>query len=76
MIILVDARNFHTLTPEATEYLKQSNNLNRIATAVVSDNLSQKILGAYMARGASHPVKIFHTESEAVKWLLLFQPEI
>jgi len=71
ILTIIDARNFHTLTPEATRYLKDTQNKSRIATAVISTELSQKITAGFIKNKV--PVKIFSTENEAVKWLMEFR---
>ena len=71
ILTLIDARNFHSHTPEALKYLKDAHNSFRKATAVVSSVLSEKITVNYVKGKA--PVKIFHTENEAVKWLMGFR---
>jgi hypothetical protein len=71
MLTVIDARNFHTLTPEATRYIKTTHNASRAATAIVSENLSQKITASFM-KGKT-PVKIFSSENEAVMWLRTFK---
>src|ERR1700739_1198759 len=40
-LLLIDATSFHTLTPDATEFMKKNNHKSRIATAIVSSNISQ-----------------------------------
>ena len=58
MLTLIDASNFHTLTPEAAHYLKKIQSVYRIATAIVSSSVSQKILTGYMQSKKS-PMKTF-----------------
>lgn len=70
MLMLVDARQFYTMAPEAAEYLKTIYNINRIATAIVSNNLSEKITAGYIAQNKENKLEIFSSEEEAVKWLL------
>lgn len=72
-LTLIDARNHHTMTPEATEFLKKAHSLRK-ATAIISSNLSQKILVGFLSKNPdSNPLKIFPTENEAIKWLLAFK---
>lgn len=71
MLALIDANNFHTITPEATEYLKEAHLTNRIATAIVSKSISEKIMASYIELSIEKvTLKIFATKDEAIKWLL------
>ena len=73
-LLLVDASSFHTLTPDATEFLKKNNHKSRIATAIVSSNISQKITAGFIS--GKSPVKTFASENEAVKWLLSLKRKV
>jgi hypothetical protein len=75
LLLLVNARTFHTLTPEAAKYLKNSIQKTRIATAVLSGGIHTRILADFMAPPSkgSPPLRIFTKETEAVKWLLSFK---
>jgi hypothetical protein len=77
MLVLVDASKFHTLTPEATNFLRKIQSKSRIATAIVSSNLSQKIIANFMNdKSGKTPIKTFSTENEAVKWLLSLKRKV
>lgn len=71
MLALIDASQFHTKTPEAIEYMRMSSSNNHIATAVVSNNLSEKITAGYIAQSTGNKLEVFCSKEEAVKWLLL-----
>ncbi|MGP8217049.1 MAG: STAS/SEC14 domain-containing protein [Bacteroidia bacterium] len=74
ILLLIDANNFHTLSPEAIGYLQKNQVKKRVATALVSNKLSQKIVAGFLAKAAGSPsIKTFSTEAEAVKWLLSFK---
>ncbi|MGZ3862166.1 MAG: DUF7793 family protein [Bacteroidia bacterium] len=71
-LVLYDARNFFTITPEANEYLRSGIlNESRIATAVVTDKLAVRLLvnGLNMFKKTGSPLKMFATEQAALKWL-------
>jgi hypothetical protein len=73
-LLLIDASNFHTLTPDATEFMKKNNHKSRIATAIVLSNISQKITAKFIS--GKCPVKTFVSENEAVKWLLSLKRKV
>lgn len=70
MLALIEASQFHTMAPEAMEYLKESQYVNRIATAIVSNNLSERINVDYIGMNRKNNAKIFPSKEEAIKWLL------
>ena len=76
LFVLIDARSFHTLTPEATAFLR--NNLTsqgRIASAVVSNTVGIRLVVDYMSKGGKvlSPVRMFENEAEARTWLMSFK---
>lgn len=76
LFVLIDARSFHTLTPEATAFLR--NNLTsqgRIASAVVSNTVGIRLVVDYMSNGGKvlSPVRMFENEAEARTWLMSFK---
>lgn len=70
MLTLIDASQFHTKTPGAIEYLKMINSATHLATAIVSNNLSEKITAGYIAQKMENKVEVFPSKERAVKWLL------
>lgn len=76
ILALVDARNFHTLTPEATAYLKTDfADKTRIATAIVSSKTGMRLLVDYLnnSKPVQSPVRMFENEKEAKTWLISFK---
>jgi hypothetical protein len=76
-LALIDARAFHTYTPEAMQYIKTSMDSSRIATAVLTESLGIRIMVDYMEKvmKMKSPIKIFAEEDEAIEWLLKFKAE-
>lgn len=75
-LVLYDARNFFTITPEANEYLRSGVlNKSRIATAVVTDKLAVRLLvnGLQMFKKPESPLKMFANETAALQWLNSFR---
>lgn len=75
-LALYDARNFFTITPEATEYVRSGIlNKERIATAVVTKNLGMRLLVNFLNRvkKTETPLKMFNDEEAALTWLLAFK---
>jgi len=72
ILVMYDARNHFTITPEARAYLSSGIlNSNRIATAVLSDNLGVRLLVNFMSliNPPKSPIKMFSNEAAALEWL-------
>jgi hypothetical protein len=77
MPVLIDARNYVSMTKEAREYFSKNEIVEgkRIAEALLVNNLASKLMAkAYTVfNKPDNPHKIFTSENEAVKWLLNFK---
>lgn len=76
VLAMVDATLFHTLTPEATAYLKRGiMDKTRVATAVVSAKVGVHIMVDFWnsTEKPKNPVRMFSSKEEAEKWLLTFK---
>ncbi|MGZ3904557.1 MAG: STAS/SEC14 domain-containing protein [Bacteroidia bacterium] len=75
-LALYDARNFFTITDEASEYLKSGIlDETRIATAVVTDKLAARLFVNFMqlVKKPKTPLKMFSNEESALGWLQTFK---
>jgi len=73
ILLLVNAQPVYTITSDATRYLAKISSKHRIATAVVSANMNEKILINFIVKEGAPPMKVFSTKADAVKWLLSFK---
>ena len=75
-LALYDARNFYTITSEATDYLRSGIlNKSRIATAVVTKGLGTRLIVNFIGKikKVESPLKMFATEEAALAWLNTFK---
>ncbi len=75
-LALYDARNYYTITNEATDYLRSGIlNKSRIATAIVTSSLGTRLLVNFLGKikKVESPMKMFATEEEALVWLDTFK---
>jgi len=75
-LALYDARNFFTITPEASNYVKSGIlDKSRIATAVVTDKLAARLIVNIitMLKKPETPLKMFNNEKDALHWLHSFK---
>lgn len=75
-LVLCDARVSFTVTPDAQKYaLKEMVNKSRIATAVLTNKAYVQVLVNFALRFSKlrSSVKMFKSESEAIKWLQQFE---
>jgi hypothetical protein len=73
ILALIDARRFHTFTPEATSYLKKEIvDKTRIATAVVGNKVAVRLMVDNMTKvqKTKSPIRMFTSEVQARTWLL------
>lgn len=71
-LAVYDSRGFFTIEPEAREYLRSGIvDPTRLATAVITDRLSTKLLVNFFIRfnKPSTPMKMFTCEEKALQWL-------
>ena len=74
MLMLVNAKTHHSLTPDASKYLKSNYSKTRIATAVIPGGVGTKLLADFLSpHKDTPPLRLFLKEAEAVKWLLSFK---
>lgn len=72
-LALIDAKHFHTFTPEATSYLKTGViDKTRIATAVVCDKVGVRLMVDNISKvqKTKSPIRMFSSEAQARAWLL------
>lgn len=74
--VLVDVRNFHKITPEASDYAIK-HLTPRLATAMLTSNVAYKLFAnLYSAfRTSTPPIKVFTNEAKALYWLSTFMGE-
>lgn len=75
-LALYDARNFFTITPEASDYVKTGIlDRSRIATAVVTHRLAARLIinVITMLKKPESPIKMFNNEKDALLWLNTFK---
>ena len=73
ILALVDARPFHTMTPEATAYLKKEMiDKTRLASAIISNHLATRLLVDNISKvqKAKSPIRMFSSEVQARAWLM------
>jgi len=75
-LALYDARNFFTITPEASDYVQSGIlDTSRIATAVVTNKLAARLLVnvIMLVKKPKTPLKMFNNEQSALQWLETFK---
>ena len=72
-LVLVDIRNYFTITPDARRYAIQQSD-SRIATAIITRNLiTLFFVNLYIRFGKPFtPTRFFSSEEKAMKWLESF----
>ena len=72
--VLVDARKNHNATREGREFMAKSDNPNRKALAIMTNNLAVKLIANFYIKinKPKTPTKLFNDIKEAEKWLKTF----